>query len=48
MLNILYRLLLVFILFLLVWNILEEKKFFKQASIFLIIIPFLLRVLNIR
>ena len=48
MLTILYSLMLVFFLFLLVWNILEEKNFFKQASIFLIIIPFLLRVLYIR
>jgi len=48
MLTMLYSLMLVFFLFFLVWNILEEKNFFKQANIFLIMIPFLLRVLYIR
>jgi len=48
MITLLYNLLLIFLLFFMFWNLLEEKTLFKQANLFLIIIPFLLRILSIR
>lgn len=48
MFTLFYNLMLIFLLFLLFWNLLDEKILFKQLNIFLIIIPFLLRILSIR
>lgn len=48
MITIIYRLLLVMILFFVVWNLFDEEDFFKQANAAMLIIPLVLRILMIK
>lgn len=46
-LNIIYRLIVIYILLIIVWNVLTLKDFKRQVMSSLLIIPLMLRALNI-
>lgn len=46
-LNILYRLIVIFILLVVVWNILTLKDFKRQVMLSILMVPLLFRALNI-
>ncbi len=48
MITLIYRLLLVMILFFVVWNLFDEEDIFKQANAAMLIIPLILRILMIK
>lgn len=48
MITLIYRLLLVMILFFVVWNLFDEEDIFKQANAAMLVIPLILRILMIK
>lgn len=48
MITLIYRLLLVIILFFVVWNLFDEEDIFKQANAAMLVIPLILRILMIK
>ncbi|MDO5028305.1 MAG: hypothetical protein Q4E36_03460 [Bacillota bacterium] len=48
MITLIYRLLLVIILFFVVWNLFDEEEIFKQANAAMLVIPLILRILMIK
>jgi len=47
-LNVCYRIMVIFILIVVVWNVIGLKDFRRQVMAATVIMPFLLRVLNIK
>jgi len=47
-LNIIYRLIYLWVIVMCIWNLFVQKELYKQISCVLITVPFLLRLLNIK